>query len=139
MQLHHARNAISMQNSKRQPIIATHATSRMMFTSNNWGWIVRAVTTLMAGPYGSSITIPAQNSIWMVHMRVLTVSRVTKPRPRMASNSHPGALIATARMMYTTGSSAEIASAAITPSRLTRYGSDNAAARTCNQCKTALE
>jgi hypothetical protein len=47
-----------MPGSRQQPVIATLATSRKMFTNNDWGWIVKAVTTLMAGPYGSLITIP---------------------------------------------------------------------------------
>jgi 3-isopropylmalate dehydratase small subunit len=64
----------------------------------------------------------------MARMQALTVSRVTTLRPNMASKCHPGALIVTARMMYTMGSSAEIAGAAITPSHLMWYGSVNAAA-----------
>jgi hypothetical protein len=51
----------------------------------------------------------------------------------MASNSHPGALIVTARMMSMKGSLAGIANAAITPSHSMLRISDDAAARTENR------
>ena len=47
-----------MLNSRAQPTTAMTATIRRMFTNNSWVWLAKAVTTPMAGHYGSLITTP---------------------------------------------------------------------------------